>query len=662
MAKIFLSVPVLEKPELLMMHSMYQSILSCRDHQIRIYFNSQDSLISRVRNVHMSVFLNEYTECDYFMSLDSDLEIVNAFATNNIFSKLIAHDKEFVGGLYALKQNEKEPLCSSIPMSKDVTRRNIPFNSGLLEMRWLSSGCWCLKRSAVQKMVEAYPQLNYTGDDNVAGKPIHGLYIPEIFEVEENGQKFKKYLSEDWSFPVDPNTKVLCSRFLWKKIRDVSIGETIIAFDEHPINGNQKRQMLETKVIDKVYKNLPKIKITTEDGDSVITTSEHPWLIKRASRLNGRKGRKNGTRMCPPQKSYWEKTENLNIGDFIYKPINNSINPEMDNIYYRYGYINGVFDGDGCISKHPIYNSLRISLRVCDMEIIERVSQFLHDDGIDHKVNIGKAPKFKNHNPLHEIYITSKGRNKFLSIYDGRINITDHDSDNFCKGYMSGIYDAEGNYDGACVTISQKEFPTVVEKIRKYSTRIGFKFYRDARRFRLTGVYNVHDFFMKTLPAIHRKMNLNGQSKGNDRLIMPQRKLKIISIEKLEENGEMICLVTESHTFIANGFASHNCERWRAIGGQIFSDTSIVLRHIGKTSHALWKVEIVAHKSPPPETVSAPIIDPSPKIIPLSEIKTPIQLTPIQLTQQTEHLFNLPKNDVPPAGFDLDLEKENKNE
>lgn len=200
MAKIFLSVPVLSQPELKMLYSTYQAMLSCGEHQVRIYFNENDSLISRVRNVHFSVFLDEFTDCDYFVSLDSDIEIVNAYHTNNIFTKLISHDKDFVGGLYPLKQTKTKPLCASIPLSKEITRENIPFDSGLIEMRWLSSGCWCIKRSAAEKIVKAYPELTYVGDDNVAGKPIYGVFIPALFNVEEGGRTFKKYLSEDWSF------------------------------------------------------------------------------------------------------------------------------------------------------------------------------------------------------------------------------------------------------------------------------------------------------------------------------------------------------------------------------------------------------------------------------------------------------------------------------
>jgi len=200
MANIFLSVPILGKPELKMMYSMYQSILSSGKHQVRVYFNENDSLISRVRNVHLSAFYNEFPECDYFMSLDSDLEIVNSYPNNNIFNKLIEHDVDFVGGLYAIKK-PGERRSSSITLDGE----NPDFDSGLVEMAWMSTGCWCVKREVVTKMIEAYPELHYDGDDNASGKKIYGLYIPMLYDIKEGdfpGVKppFKKYLSEDWSF------------------------------------------------------------------------------------------------------------------------------------------------------------------------------------------------------------------------------------------------------------------------------------------------------------------------------------------------------------------------------------------------------------------------------------------------------------------------------
>jgi len=198
--KIFLSIPILGKPELKHIYSVYQAILCCPQHKVRIYFNENDSLISRVRSVHISAFLNDFPDCDYFMSLDSDIEIVNAYPNNNIFSKLIEHDVEFCGGLYALKKQGVK-RCSSISKSTADPQ----FDTGLVEMKWLSTGCWCLKRSAVEKMVKAYPELDYDGDDNASGKKIHGLYIPMLYDLKKDDfpgieLPFRKYLSEDWSF------------------------------------------------------------------------------------------------------------------------------------------------------------------------------------------------------------------------------------------------------------------------------------------------------------------------------------------------------------------------------------------------------------------------------------------------------------------------------
>lgn len=202
MAKIFLSVPVLGRPELKMMYTMYQAILSSK-HEVRVYYNENDSLISRVRNVHISAFYNKYPDCDYFVSLDSDIQLINCVNGNNIFDKLVSHNVDFCGGLYAVKKPGPK-RCSSICASGVVP----PYNSGLCEMTWLSSGCWCINRSVVAKMVEAYPELHYDGDDNAVGEKLYGLYIPMLYDLRENDfapdqdvkLPFRKYLSEDWSF------------------------------------------------------------------------------------------------------------------------------------------------------------------------------------------------------------------------------------------------------------------------------------------------------------------------------------------------------------------------------------------------------------------------------------------------------------------------------
>ena len=196
MAKILVSVPVLGRPSLKMMQSLYSAINSCKEHDITIYTSENDSMISRVRNVHISTYIHDYKEYDYFVSIDSDLEIINIFESNNIFTKLVSHDVKFVGGLYALKK-EGEKVCASIPMDRN---RQPEFNGELKPMLWLSSGCWCLRRDAIEKMIETYPELTYDGDDNMVGKKIFGLYIPMLKTIHLEKKDVKKFLSEDWSF------------------------------------------------------------------------------------------------------------------------------------------------------------------------------------------------------------------------------------------------------------------------------------------------------------------------------------------------------------------------------------------------------------------------------------------------------------------------------
>ena len=198
--KIFLSMPILDRPELNSFFSVYQSMLTCPKHQVRIYFNHGDSLVSRARTYAISAFINDFPDYDYFISVDSDLEIINCYPNNNIFEKLIAHDLDFVGGLYAVKK-EGVRRCSSITM--DLTEPQ--FDTGLIEMRWLSTGCWCLKRSAIEKMIKAYPELTFNGDDVMANKIAYGLYLPMLYDLKEGdfpGVKppRKKLLSEDWSW------------------------------------------------------------------------------------------------------------------------------------------------------------------------------------------------------------------------------------------------------------------------------------------------------------------------------------------------------------------------------------------------------------------------------------------------------------------------------
>ena len=215
MAKIFLSFPILDKPEFKCVQSIYQAIANSK-HDIKLYSSDSDSLISRVRNIHLSKFMQENKDCDYFCSIDSDLYIHNSTSMDNVFDRLVEGGRDFTGGVYALKGKFNPAMCSSVP--KHIRPDYIKPDSGEIEMEWLSSGCWMIRRTVVETMIKKYPELTYRGDGPHAGLEVYGLFIPSIFDVNDSaGFPCKKYLSEDWAF---------CSR--WNNIGGKIYADTSI--------------------------------------------------------------------------------------------------------------------------------------------------------------------------------------------------------------------------------------------------------------------------------------------------------------------------------------------------------------------------------------------------------------------------------------------------
>lgn len=227
--KIYIGMPILGDPKLECLTNLYRAInnIGSPDIQVSVNYSQGDSLIHRTRNNHMAIFLNDFKEFDYFMFLDSDLEIQNCLPNNNIFRKLIEHDKDFVGGLYALK-NPMLRRSSSIQMDPNA---NLKYNSGLLEMRYMSTGCWLLKRDAIERMVDHYPELEYDADEPFQGRKVHNLFGPFVKTLtKEDGAYFdtRKLLSEDWAF---------CQR--WKDMGDGNkiYADTSIALIHHGTMG-----------------------------------------------------------------------------------------------------------------------------------------------------------------------------------------------------------------------------------------------------------------------------------------------------------------------------------------------------------------------------------------------------------------------------------------
>lgn len=77
------------------------------------------------------------------------------------------------------------------------------------------------------------------------------------------------------SFCLEQNTNIVLSRNGNKKIKDIIVGDKLIAWDEN------KLQLVETEVIKTVSLTTNQIfKIKTNDGKEILATSEHPFYVE----------------------------------------------------------------------------------------------------------------------------------------------------------------------------------------------------------------------------------------------------------------------------------------------------------------------------------------------------------------------------------------------
>jgi len=191
-AKVFVSLPIADKPHAEFDATFENARRSSRNATFLPYHEIGCSGITYLRNRHISTFLYGAKDCTHYCQLDCDLILHNQSASDNLFDKLLAHDLDFVGGLYAYRAprpGQKFPCSSILKGGAEPCR-----NSGLVEALYLSGGCWLVKREVIERMAKAFPELEYDTEDGAKGA---GLFLPFIYKWE-NG--FRQEMSEDYAF------------------------------------------------------------------------------------------------------------------------------------------------------------------------------------------------------------------------------------------------------------------------------------------------------------------------------------------------------------------------------------------------------------------------------------------------------------------------------
>ncbi len=325
-----------------------------------------------------------------------------------------------------------------------------------------------------------------------------------------------------WCFSKEAN--VLMANLSYKPISQIKEGEMVIGKDK-------KGNLVFTKVKKTFKRKTEKlIKLKTEKFD-LICTPEHKFYYH-------------------PSHSHWTKAKNLKNKKLPWFGYGFEKNNE-----FKKGWLAGIADGDGCFYKQK--NTYYFRLKVKDKEIITNFVKFSNELGF----NIREVDYDRKRG-----YFTSILTNTRETIRFKKFLIKSKNSD-FYRGYLSGIYDAEGSgpfkVKQAVIYNSNKKIINFIAKIMK-KLDINFKIYSDKRRDKLhlqdnyhIKINNVPEFFIKCPPILERKRkNLLKMT-----IKSVKSRLEISEIKPINKLTEVYNLETEVNNYIVNGLLAHNCDQ-----------------------------------------------------------------------------------------------------
>jgi DNA repair photolyase len=345
------------------------------------------------------------------------------------------------------------------------------------------------------------------------------------------------------------DTSILMADGRTKPLAEVRPGDSVYGtvFD-----GKYRRYAI-TEVLDHWSTVKPAYRVTLEDGTELVASADHRFLT--ASR--GWKhvtGSEQGRHRRP---HLTVNNELLGTGQFATQPDHG---PE-----YRSGYLCGMIRGDGHLRSYVTTRAGRYSeisgfrLALVDLEALRRTRDYLAGLGVATREFVFQEA-IGARKAMHAI---RTGAREPVATIKEIIGWPWRVSDDWRKGFLAGIFDAEGGYNRGIIRISNTD-ELIIAQVATCLRKFGFNYAIEVRPHpegrkpvmyvRLLGGVREHLRFFHTVdPAITRKRTIEGQAIKND------APLRVTSIEPLGIDLPMYDITTGTGDFIANGVVSHNC-------------------------------------------------------------------------------------------------------
>jgi DNA repair photolyase len=341
-------------------------------------------------------------------------------------------------------------------------------------------------------------------------------------------------------------TPILTGDGRHKPIEQLDVGDEIYGTAR---TGKYRKYTL-TTVLDKWITIKPAYRIVLEDGTELVTSADHRFLSNR-----GWKHVLNSTRSEPDRPHLTTNNYLLGTGSFAPQPSETSD--------YRKGYLCGIVRGDGHIGAysyerpgraHGDVHRFRVALT--DIEALRRTRAYLAAEAVETGQRV-----FKRAAGAHrEVIAIGTSSRSLVERVQSLIEWPAFPTIDWCRGFLAGIFDAEGCRSAYALRISNTD-PDILTWTETCAKRLRFAVALDRTSkpnglvcIRITGGLSEHlRFFHLTDPAITRKRSIEGQ------MVKTFANLKVVAIEPLGRALPLYDITTGTGDFIANGVVSHNC-------------------------------------------------------------------------------------------------------
>jgi DNA repair photolyase len=365
-------------------------------------------------------------------------------------------------------------------------------------------------------------------------------------------------------------TRILMADGSRRRLADLRVGDRIIGTE---LDGRYRRYV-ETDVQAHWSTVKHAYRVTLADGTELVASGDHRFLTGR------------GWKHVTGANAGAERRPHLTTNDELLG-FGRSAVPSTQCGDYERGHLAGMVRGDGHLKVYRYHRAgrrhgdvHRFRLALADVEALDRTQTYLAVAGVP----TGRFPLSAASDTRRQMMAIRTSKAAAVDRISQIVEWPEAPSDAWQRGFLAGIFDAEGSRSQGVLRISHAD-AEMLSRTEAACATFGFDAVLEDRQLangvktiRLRGGLREHLRFLHLVePAIRRKCSVTGIAVKSD------ADLRVVSIEDLGREAPMYDITTGTGDFVANGVISHNCfarrtHEWLELDSGRDFDTQVVVK------------------------------------------------------------------------------------